>query len=434
MIHYIQFIIFSIILGTFIYLQKDNIIDKFNTVYSGFDYNREGFQSILGLNNMFSMVKPSILSNEVNITTKGVPTIATDIESDFNNQVNIFLQNFINMIINPDPNNIIGNLNAVNNKKIDMMIVQEELLHDAYKGRSIFKKPLTNLRFITGLYYETFVLLTYPESGINSWKDLKGAIVGFPGKDTGSFINGVKIAHAYGLEAGKDFRYVNVDSMNRLANLFFQRKVDAIYLTTSNKNPYLKNLAKKMSLKFIGTNDIDENIIKTYFPCDSMKFINTNYFYTNINTSSFIKTYATRSILVAHKDLDEKYVYNLVKTIFQRSEELKFLSNNYLYNRDKLNLVNDAFLPSEMAYVYEKIDYHKGAQSYYNEMYHSFEMHLPPPPKDIPKENNQGSAPHFYPKLNLDQELNNRLLERNRINNSNNIDKLDNIKSKINTL
>jgi len=385
-------------------------------MYNGFNYNLEGFQSISGFNNIYSLVKPMILSNEVDVTTNGIPVIATDMESTFNNQVTIFLQNFINMIINPDPYNIIDNLNLVNKKKIDMMIVQEELLHDAYKGRGVFKKPLSNLRFVSGLYYETFVLLTYPESGINSWKDLNGSIVGFPGKNTASFINGVKIAHAYGLEAGKDFRYVNVDSMNRLANLFFQKKVDAIYLTTSNKNPYLKNLAKKMSLKFIGTNDIDENIMKTYFPCDSMKFINTNYFYTNINTSSFIKTYATRSILVAHKDLDENYVYNLVKTVFQRSEELKFLSNNYLYNRDKLNLVHDAFLPSEMAYVYEKIDYHQGAQKYYNEMYHSFEMHLPLPPQDIPKENDQMSEPHFYPieKKNLDQELNNRLVERSQ--------------------
>jgi TRAP transporter TAXI family solute receptor len=323
------------------------------------------------------------------------------------------------MIPATDPNTLIGNLNDVNNKKTDLMIVQEELFHDAYKGRGIFKKPLTNLRFISGLYYETFVLLTYPESGINSWKDLKGSIIGFPGKNTGSYINGIKIAHAYGLDAGKDFRYINVDSMNRLANLFFQRKVDAIYLTTTNKNPYLKNLAKKMSLKFIGTNDIDEKILKTYFPCDSMKFINTNNFYTNINTSSFIKTYATRSVLVGHKDLDEDYVYNLTKTIFQRSEELKFLSNNYLYNRDKLNLVNDGFLPSEMAYVYEKMDYHPGAQKYYNEMYHSFEMHLPSNLIDIPTENESKQHSHFYPSnqgkdYDYNNILNNQIIEKNR--------------------
>jgi TRAP transporter TAXI family solute receptor len=390
MIEYIQIIIFTIILGTFIYYQKDNIIDKF----SNLNINREGFQMV---SNLFSLEKPKILSQEINVTTEGVPTIAQDSESVFNNEVAIYLSNFISLIPVADPNNIMNNLIDVNNKKIDMMIVQEEMFHNAYTGRSNFKKPLKNLRFVVGLYYETFVLLTHPESGINSWKDIKGSIIGFPSKNSGSYMNGIKIAHAYGFEPGKDFRYINVDSMNRLANLFFQRKLDAIYLTTSNKNPYLQNLAKKMSLKFIGTNDIDENIMKTYFPCDSMKYINTNNFYTNINTASFIKTYATRSILVVNKNLDEDYVYMMVKTIFQRSEELRMIANNYLFNSDKLNIVHDGFMPSLMAYVYEKMDYHPGTQKYYNEMYHTFEQNAPEPILDIPEENETKAHPHFYP-------------------------------------
>jgi TRAP transporter TAXI family solute receptor len=392
MIEYIQIIIFTIILGTFIYYQKDNIIDKFSNL--NLNLNKEGFQMV---SNLFSLEKPKILSQEIDITTEGVPTIAQDTESIFNNEVALYLANFVSLIPVADPNNIINNLIDVNNKKIDMMIVQEEMFHNAYTGRSNFKKPLKNLRFVAGLYYETFVLLTHPESGINSWKDIKGSIIGFPSKNSGSYMNGIKIAHAYGFEAGNDFRYINVDSMNRLANLFFQRKVDAIYLTTSNKNPYLKNLAKKMSLKFIGTNDIDENIMKTYFPCDSMKYINTNNFYTNINTASFIKTYATRSVLVVNKDIDEDYVYMMVKTIFQRSEELRIIANNYLYNSDKLNIVHDGFMPSLMAYVYEKMDYHMGAQKYYNEMYHTFEQNAPEPIKDIPEENETNAHPHFYP-------------------------------------
>ena len=155
----------------------------------------------------------------------------------------------------------------------------------------------------------------------------------------------------------------------RPANLFFEKQIDAIYLTTSNKNIYLKNLAKKMSLKFIGTNDIDENIIKTYFPCSTEKYINTNNFYTNINTASFIKTYATRTVLIANKDFDEDKIYTLTKTLYQRCEELKLLVNNYLYNKDKLNLVRDAFLPSQMSYINDKISYHSGSQKYYDEIY-----------------------------------------------------------------
>ncbi len=391
----IQFIIFIILLGTFIYYQKGKIIDKFNSYRST---SFEKFENIgIGLTNIFSLEKPKLITNEINISTEGIPTIAVNNESDFNNQVSFFIQNFVSLIPATDPNNILDNLLDVNNNKINLMIVQEEMLHNAITGRGIFQnRPLKNLKFVVGLYYETFMLLTHTDSGINSWKDIKGKIIGFPSKKSASYLNGVKIAHAYGFEPGKDFRYINVDSMNRLANLFFQKKVDAIYLTTSNKNQYLKNLAKKMSIKFIGTNDIDEKILKTYFPCDQQKYINTNNFYTNINTSSFIKTYATRSVLVANKDVDTDYIYNITKTIYQHTEELRLLADNYLFNRDKLNMVRDGFLPSEMAYIYEKFSYHKGSQKYYDEMYHSFETHLPPSIKDMPEENDGFPYPHAH--------------------------------------
>ncbi len=387
----IQFIIFAIILGTFLYTQRNKIIDKISQL--NLNLNLEGFQ----MNNLFSLEKPKILKTEVNLSLEGIPVITNDSLNDFNNIISHKLQEFIPLRISDTTDFAIMNLNNVNNKKLDLTIVQEELFYNSVIGKTPFNNmnKLPNLRFVAGLYYETFILLTYSDSNINSWKDIKGRLIGFPSKESGSYINGIKIAQAYGLEAGKDFKYINVDSMNRLANIFFEKKVDAIYLTTSNKNIYLINLAKKMSLKFIGTNDISDKIMKSYFPCDSIKYINTNNYYTNINTSSFIKTYATRSILVAHKDLDPEYVFNLTKTLYERSEILKLTSNNYLFNRDKLNLVEDAFMPSLMATISEKIDYHDGAQKYYNTMFHSFETHLPLPIIDIPDENDTSPHSHF---------------------------------------
>ena len=392
----IQFLIFFIILATFLYTQKDKIIDKFNSKIEGFQFS-----------NIFSLEKPQILKREVNLSVEGIPVITNDAMNDFNNVLSQTIQEFIPLRIADQPSFSLNNLSIIENKEADLSIVQEELLYNAITGNlktpnQQNKKQFKNLRFVAGLYYETFILLTYPESGINSWKDIKGKLIGFPSKETGSYMNGIKIANAYGLEAGKDFKYINVDSMNRLANIFFQKKVDAIYLTTSNKNTYLLNLAKKMSLKFIGTSDIDESIMKSYFPTGSVKHINTNNYYTNINTASFIKTYATRAVMICHKDLDTEYVFGLTKTLYDRSETLKLTSDGYLFNRDKLNLVEDAFMPSLMAIIYEKIDYHPGAQKYYNTIYHSFETHLPLPLIDIPDENENTIHSHFRYKSNDD--------------------------------
>ena len=381
MFSFVQTLIFIIIFTTFLYTQKDKIVDKFNSIYSNININLEGFtnttnkngfDSFGGFSNLFSLEKPQIISNQVNVSTKNIPIITLSADSNFKNQVSIYLQNLAPIRQREESKYSVSNLKDINDKKADLMVCTEDLVYNAITGKKPFDKPLKNLRFVSGLFYETFVLLTYPEAGINSWKDIKGKIIGFPSKESGSFLNGNVIAQAYGFEAGKDFRYLNVDSMNRLSNLFFQRKIDAMYLTTSNKNPYLLNLAKKMSIKFIGTNDIDEKILKSYFPCSVVKYINTNNYYTNINTASFIKTHATRAILVINKDLTNQYVYDLTKNIIQRSEELKDMTTKYLYNRDKLNIVEDAFMPSEMINIYDKIEYHPGASKYYNELYDQF--------------------------------------------------------------
>ena len=43
--------------------------------------------------------------------------------------------------------------------------------------------------------------------------------------------------------------------------------------------------------------------------------------------------------------------------------------NKSLYNKDKLNLVRDAFIPSQMSYINDRISYHSGSQKYYDEIY-----------------------------------------------------------------
>ena len=70
----IQFLIFFIILATFLYTQKDKIIDKFNSKIEGFE-----------LSNLFSLEKPTLFKREVNLSVEGIPVITNDAMNDFNN-------------------------------------------------------------------------------------------------------------------------------------------------------------------------------------------------------------------------------------------------------------------------------------------------------------------------------------------------------------
>ena len=272
-------------------------------------------------------------------------------------------------------------IRQITNDEIQLGICQEDLLYSLILGEEDDEdnndikanqdnktNDYSNLRFMCSLYYESFVLVTHQYTGIYKWQDLKGKRLGFPEKDSGSFYNGVKLARIAGLEPGVDFVYYNTLSMNRLANMFINRDVDAIFLTTNQKNPYLINIANQRKVRFIGTKGLKEELLKTIFPFGFRKYINTSNYYANINSSNFLETYATRAMLVTNSDLSDKATYKIVKTLFEKSEELKNVIIQYLYHRKLDNYVPDAFDPEEMFYVNKLMEIHPGAKKYYEEI------------------------------------------------------------------
>jgi TRAP transporter TAXI family solute receptor len=264
-----------------------------------------------------------------------------------------------------------GSIDAIEklrNGKLDIVMVQENIFNDAILGNGFFKnKPLKNTSMITGLFYDTFMLITYQNSGLIGWKDLRGHKIGLPSKNTATHQNFIKLVQCVGLDPDKDMIYINVESPNRLANLLLKKEIDGIFLTSNSKNPYLINLARKMSLRFIGTDEINDDIINLYFPLAHKKVISTTNFYNNINTSALINTYGIREILVARDDVNSKIIYDLIKKIYQNVENLKFGINNFLGTQHRNNELIDAFIPSEMSFIEDTIPIHNGAKNYYIE-------------------------------------------------------------------
>jgi len=266
-------------------------------------------------------------------------------------------------------------IRKITNNDIQLGICQEDLVYQAILKEQPFNPkqetnnlPFQNLRFICSLYYESFILVTHQYSNIYKWQDLRGKRIGFPERDSGSFYNGIKLAKLAGLEPGVDFIYYNALSLNRLANMFLNRDVEAIFLTTNQKNPYLINLANQRRIRFIGTKGISPKLLKSGFPFGFSKYINTSHFYANINSTNFLETYATRALLMTNSEFPKKATYKIAKEMFQHSEELQNILTQYLYHQKLNNYIPDAFDPQEMFYVNQILDIHSGAKEYYREI------------------------------------------------------------------
>lgn len=262
----------------------------------------------------------------------------------------------------------IENIKLITQRTADFCICQEDILMDALHGNEPYEREHQELSFICGLFYEYFILLVDSRKGITKWQDLQGKKVGFTSKKSGAFQNGLKLAKASGLEPGVDFAYKNVKSTNRLMNLLQNGEFDAVYITSTTKNPYLVNICKNLHIKPIGTDGIKEHIIKSYFPHARKKYLNTNSFQDVLQSTKFISTFAVRAVLATHNETDIKYIYNITKVIFSNIANVKKQMTDHMFSRYRNNQLADSFLPSDMFDVHFSLPIHNGAKKYYEEI------------------------------------------------------------------
>lgn len=259
---------------------------------------------------------------------------------------------------NINTNGTNDNLYKLKNNLVDIAMCQEDMIigkEDQYP----------NLTFMTGLFYEYFILITFNDSGITGWKDMKGKKIGFLDKTSGSFTNGLKLLKAAGI-GDDEFKYKNVKSVNRLCNLMNDGHFDAIYLTTNVKNPYIINLCKNLRIKLLGTNDIPDDVIKVYFPHAKKIRMDSNYFIPNSN--QFVDTFVIRTIMATNKNAPDKLIYDITRVIYENVEDIKYAMNKWYYSANRNNELQHTLIPLDMFYVNPFLEIHEGAKQYYKEV------------------------------------------------------------------
>lgn len=287
-----------------------------------------------------------------------------------------------------------------------------------------------NYRAICSLYKVYFMIISRGELKITSWKDIKyydlfkkknklerSLRIGIPKKDTSSYNNAKELFDMIlidnkGLKIddnkNKNYNFI-IDTEKELFIKLSKKiddkdAIDLIYLTTSYKNFYLEEYLLKNICYIFGTDGIGDTIIETiynkYGKSDSdsnanvlskTKFINSkitdltirqniyhnfddsNFKYGNNNrnilTSNVSNTYATKIILLCHKDLDKTYIKYLLRNIYASIDDIKFNMNKYILNDKRNNTIDDLLDYYEMFYVNKKIEYHPGAYEFYKEIH-----------------------------------------------------------------
>ena len=119
------------------------------------------------------------------------------------------------------------------------------------------------------------------------------------------------------------YRFTRLKLLNNL-NMYNYNMIDI-----KNEKSFIKSLDIEKAEQITNYRNRDK-LIKNMFHIIFDKTENLNTSYRNINTSVNLETYATRMLLVARNDLEERYVSQVVENMIQNLDGLKENINDFL--------------------------------------------------------------------------------------------------------
>ena len=247
----------------------------------------------------------------------------------------------------------IANLNLIAAGKSEMAFTMADSAWDAANGLAKFEGKRVPLRTLAVFYPNRMHVVTIEGTGINSMKDLKGKRV-----STGAPVSGTEEMAARLLEASglsqSDFTRERLSVAESVAALK-DRKIDAFFWVGGVPTPSITDLAATpgIKIKLVDHGDASEYMRRKWGPIYVKNQILANAYPGDDRTTSNIDVW---NLLVVPENANENLVYQIVKTLFEKKEELVRVHKDAAF----LDLANQASGASP-------IPFHPGAARYYKE-------------------------------------------------------------------
>ena len=245
----------------------------------------------------------------------------------------------------------VENIKLLEKGEIELALVQNDLVDYAFNGKEMFERKYTKSRALFSIYPEVIQIAARGELGIKTFTDLKGKKVSFGAPGSGSEANARQILEALGLTYEDfDARFLtNSEAVDQLKD----KLLDALMITSGVPQAGLIDVTTLQNITIVSlSKEVIERLIST-FPFFSEFTIPAG---TYKGQEKDVDTVAVKSVLVAHEDLPDNVVYELVKAIWENYEDLTAANAKakYMNLRKPLESIT--------------IPVHPGAVKYYREI------------------------------------------------------------------
>ena len=248
----------------------------------------------------------------------------------------------------------VANLQLMSQKKSDLALSMADAAWDGFKGQGKFSGGAVPVRTLMIAYPNRMHIVTVDGTGINKVADLKGKRVSTGAANSATEVMAQRVLEAAGLDQEKDIRRERLDP-GKSTDAIKDRKLDAYFWVGGIPTAAVTDLGATpgTKLKLIDHAEVVENMNKKYGPLYIRDTIPAKS-YPGQDQPNQVAT--VQNLIIARADMSDQVAYNIVKTIFEKRDEL-ILVHKEATNFDLKFQSNDA----------SPIPFHPGAIKYFNE-------------------------------------------------------------------
>jgi len=249
----------------------------------------------------------------------------------------------------------VDNLKLIGSGKPYIALTMADASQDAYRGEDKFKGNKVPLKTLMVLYPNRMHVVSVEGRGISKMADLKGKRVSTGSPGSATEVMGFRVIEAAGLDKDKDLKRERL-GVSESVNAMKDGKIDAFFWVGGLPTAAVGDLANTPGTK-----------IKLIDHADTVAAMNKKYgdlyiedtipktVYKGMDTDN--KQATVMNILVAHENMDEKTAYNIVKTIFDKRDDLIAVhkeAENFKLENQKASATPIPFHPGAAKYFAEK--------------------------------------------------------------------------------
>jgi uncharacterized protein len=214
----------------------------------------------------------------------------------------------------------VDNLRLIDSGKPYIALAMADASQDALRGEGKFKGSKVPVRTLMVLYTNIMHIVVANSSSIKSVKDMRGKRVSTGSPGSATEVMAFRVLEAAGIDPTKDITRERLGATES-ANALKDNKIEGFFFVVGPPTSAITDLASTpgVKIRFIDHADLVPAMNKKY---DNLYAADVLAKSAYPGMSADNKVSAVANILVAHEKMSDQAVYNIVKTIFDKRDDL----------------------------------------------------------------------------------------------------------------